>query len=500
MITIRHQMQFFHLRFLSLLLLFLASTAALAEKRVLFIIETSRETKALVAAEEKLVNALLETGLGGLLETNDTYGVWTFDDTLHIGQFPMQIWNPANRQELAARTTNFLKQRPREKSPKIDLIWRPLQNVIRNSPALMTVIVTTGKHPVSGTPFDEEINQYLKAHYREYQRKKTPVVIMLSSTEGEILRYSINPAIGDVRVPVLTVPPKPPQPAVAEKKTPAPEKPAPVQTPPTPPATNNVSALVITREGAKNISTTEADKIQLTKTNQPSGKVTEPAAEKTAETKTPAIKTVAAAPAVQKENNNSQPKTEGNNPPPASPAPTPKPSTEEPPVAATLTPDTKESKAPAPPALEPVPQPKIEVATITPPQPKPESIEPTTPAATAKTAVPGSPKPAPVAEKPETTTIAQEPVQPAAAEKPVPVANTDTQPEPVNAEVSAPAVQPAPLVAQTEVSSNRFSYLIAAVVLLLIAVILAFFIGRMIGNRPRQSLVSDWADRDRLRK
>ena len=244
-------MRFFLLRFLSLLLLWLAtSTVAFADKRVLFIVETSKETKSLTDAEDKLVSALLETGLGGLLEANDTFGVWTFDDTLHVGKFPMQTWNPAARQQLAARTSNFLKQQSREKSARIESVWRPLQNVIRNSPALMTVIVATGKQPVRGTPFDDEINLHLKRHYREYQRKKTPVVIMLSSTEGNILRYSLNPAIGDIRVPVLTVPPKPPV-KIAEQKPQKPSKPAPTVQPSKPalPASTNTTALVITREG-----------------------------------------------------------------------------------------------------------------------------------------------------------------------------------------------------------------------------------------------------------
>src|SRR5687768_9063029 len=95
--------------FVLLLLLIPAATLQAAEKRVLFIVETSKDTKAVATAESKLISALIETGLGGLLEANDTLGIWTFDEALHVGKFPMQRWTPEGKKQVVQRTQDFLK-------------------------------------------------------------------------------------------------------------------------------------------------------------------------------------------------------------------------------------------------------------------------------------------------------------------------------------------------------------------------------------------------------
>ncbi|MBA4147821.1 MAG: hypothetical protein H0X66_06865 [Verrucomicrobia bacterium] len=503
-------MRFHFLRYLSLLLfLFVtAASAQTAERRVLFIVETSKETKSLAEAERKLVGALVDTGLGGLLEANDSFGVWTFNETLHVGKFPMQRWTPDGRKLLVQRVHDFLKAQPYEKSPRIETVWRPLQTVIRNSPAIMVVLVTSGKHAISGTPFDDEINSHLKSAYRDYQKKKTPAVVVLSATSGEILRYSVNPAIGDVRIPILTVPIVPvkiAQPAPTPKTNAPPSKPK-VAAPA--PKADTDAAFVITKEGLKNVSRLEADRIstdnfernpvpeieqlsQIPPVPQNKGPIIlkhevevithtiaiePPSAKLNADIQVPQEKTTrtdvispiavsAPKPAVTQALEPVQP--------------TPAVAHVEPQL--NLVPEAPKpipSEKPVPPVAAAPVELAQKVEPITPIAPKPAFVAPVAPAP---------------ADAPSTFTERAEPVS---APPPVSIPTEATE-----SVAFAGMIEPHPLVAQTSPQPARSpAFLMGAAALILVAIFLAFLVGRQTGKRPQQSLVSDWAERDRAKK
>jgi len=68
------------------------------DNRFLLIFDTSSDMKRRLPAVQKALNDILAAGMNGQLHPGDSIGVWTFDQDLHTGQFPLQHWEPDNAQ------------------------------------------------------------------------------------------------------------------------------------------------------------------------------------------------------------------------------------------------------------------------------------------------------------------------------------------------------------------------------------------------------------------
>jgi hypothetical protein len=480
------------------------TNTATVQKRFLFIVETSDASKSGVANIQKLLTTLIESGMGGLMEKGDTFGMWTFNEKLYAGQVPMQRWDPASAPEVAKRVAEFIKNQKFDKDPKMEPVLLPMLSLIRSSPILTVVLVTSGKKPIQGTPFDREINEFYKANYREYQKQKTPFVTMLLSQRGEVRRHSVSPAVGDVKIPK----PLPmPEPVVAQIP---PVQPLPITAPVSPTPALPPKALVITKSGAKTFEGTDA--IALAQAEEPlksittapiPTQITTNAAAEPAPAPTPAATPAPIPPAPTPETNTvvqtNQPVTDPT-PPTAAPAPASVAQEEKKPSDTNTTVTTT--------VAVPEPPPTVPPAVTHPPVPAPTPVTaapaqavPTVSTATATNAAltaavteqkaEALPPAVPVATKTEPAVQPTAPIAPT-VQTPPPVA-AETPPLPSVAAPAAPAPVPTPQFA----TSNSKTYLIIGFALVIVAVITAFLIGRQTGRKPDRSLITDWANRQK---
>src|ERR1700734_1414134 len=78
------------------------------ENRFLLIFGTSADMKKRVPMVQKALDNLFVTSLGGQLQSGDSIGVWTFDQDLRTGQFPLQYWVPEDGATIAADIDSFV--------------------------------------------------------------------------------------------------------------------------------------------------------------------------------------------------------------------------------------------------------------------------------------------------------------------------------------------------------------------------------------------------------
>src|SRR6185503_11340958 len=97
--------------------------------RYLFIVDTSVSMQRRAVNTQKVVGELLLAGLNGQLRPGDTIGVWTFNDELNAGNFPLQQWTPQARQHIANSVVEFLKRQPYAKQAQLDKALKPMQQV-----------------------------------------------------------------------------------------------------------------------------------------------------------------------------------------------------------------------------------------------------------------------------------------------------------------------------------------------------------------------------------
>ena len=196
-----------------LALCLLAVTSALAAPkttapegdRFLFVVETSNAMLPFEHAGRQAVFDLIYSGVGGQIHSNDTIGVWTFGETVHAGLFPVQVWLPDQKLQLAGQVGLFVKNQHYDKQAHLD---RVIQNLLPLAKAVkdVTILIVTGHDVVwKGTTFDEEINLAYGKAASEHSNPKLPLITTLVVRNGDIVRRLVTVAGEPIPLPQKTV-------------------------------------------------------------------------------------------------------------------------------------------------------------------------------------------------------------------------------------------------------------------------------------------------------
>src|ERR1017187_2754828 len=109
------------------------------DNRFLLIFDTSSDMKQRLPAVQKALNEILAASTNGQLNPGDTIGVWTFDQVLHAGQFPLQHWEPDNAVMIASNITAFVGNQRYTKTTGFDALLPLLNQVMRSSEHLFAL-------------------------------------------------------------------------------------------------------------------------------------------------------------------------------------------------------------------------------------------------------------------------------------------------------------------------------------------------------------------------
>lgn len=209
----------------------------ISSNRYLFIVDTSLSMKPRASGALQRIETLLLSDINGNLRRGDTLGLWTFNEKLYAGQFPMQIWSPEQKQTIAKRFIAFMKNQPIEKKPKVAQALAQVSEVVKNSDNLTVLLFSAGDEKMRGTPFDDDINEVYKSQGRDMQKAGMPFVTVLRAQSGKIFAYSVNFGPWPIDVPAFPN-------SIASVQLP-PAKPAATNLPPTTVSatTNKVASL-----------------------------------------------------------------------------------------------------------------------------------------------------------------------------------------------------------------------------------------------------------------
>jgi hypothetical protein len=150
------------------------------------------------------VQDLLASNMGGQLQRGDTLGLWTYNEKLLAGKFPLQTWSPQNQKEIAARVNDFLKKQSFEKQADFSKVMPVLQGVIKDSDAITVIVVSSAQDNIQGTPFDQAINDYYRLSWSTQQDARMPVITVLQARQGRITDYTVGAAPGPIEIPKRT--------------------------------------------------------------------------------------------------------------------------------------------------------------------------------------------------------------------------------------------------------------------------------------------------------
>jgi hypothetical protein len=434
-----------------------AQTNAPPGNRFLLIVDTSKAMERRAGAVLQSVQDLFQNGLAPRLAAGDTLGVWTFNQQLFTGRFPLQHWWTTNGPEIQNRVLGFLREQKYENLSSLDSVLPALHGLIRQSPALTVILISDGSDAIRGTPFDEAINGVFNKWSATQRKANLPLLTLLSARNGGVADFSVSPAPWPLEWPAALAA-KPPTSAVttsaelavsnlppvvpavvasAQSTLPAPVVP---QTQPAEPAVPGApSALAAS-------STNSAPLVQAGNPND----------QKPAPIAAPAV----APSAVKAE-------APTLNPPPAASATQPEP------VSRVQT-GAEAKKPPANQASEPSPSNPFEPATVKATVPSTVDREPATPTKVSSPVATSSPQPATARTNPSSTDA---PIAPT-AQRPPPSAQSEV--------ASAGSLRP-----------GRIGFLIGAIILPVVGLGTFYFLRRRASPAPHISLITQSFEREK---
>lgn len=205
-----------------------AQSAQPMQSRYLFVFDTSSAMEKRVPAEVKGINEFFAITLNGELHPGDSIGAWAFSRELRTGEFPLELWQPQERSAIPLDIIGFVKDRHYSKSTRFDQLMPTLNQVVRSSPRLTTIIFCDGDGQISGTPVDAKFNSIFKQNKRAMKKAREPFIIILRSQFGQYVGFSINTPDNITLPPFPPLPPPPPAPIAAAPKPPPPSGPPPL--------------------------------------------------------------------------------------------------------------------------------------------------------------------------------------------------------------------------------------------------------------------------------
>jgi hypothetical protein len=194
------------------------TAAAKLDSRYLLVFDTASEMKRRLPAVKGALAALLATSANGQMHSNDSVGVWTFDEELHAGQFPLQRWQPDHAALIASNISVFISGQTYSKKTGFGALMPVLNKVVQNSDRLTVVIFCDGNGEIHGTPYDSGINQIFKSRQSERQKARLPIAVALRAQLGQYVDCMVSFPPQPVTLPEfppLPPPPPPPTPKVA---------------------------------------------------------------------------------------------------------------------------------------------------------------------------------------------------------------------------------------------------------------------------------------------
>jgi len=178
-----------------------SSTNAPTKERFLVIVETSAAMQKRAENTQKAVGSIISSGLKGQIESGCTIGLWTFNDKLHTGQVPLQLWTETSRQHVALTLVQSLQQQKFEKAARLGTAWAVATNIVAQSERITVLLFSSGSEPVVGTPYDAAILASFSRNGEQQRKANMPFLTILRAVKGKFVAFAVNTPPWALEVP-----------------------------------------------------------------------------------------------------------------------------------------------------------------------------------------------------------------------------------------------------------------------------------------------------------
>ncbi len=206
-----------------------AQTAPEPPQRWLFVFDTSSTMKKRLPATKLELKNIFISSVSGELHAGDSVGVWTFNQKIRTGEFPLTTWMPQFAATVSSNLVAFLDRQHYSGDTRFAVLNQTLGNVINNSERLTIVIFCDGADTLKLTPYDDGINQTFQQMQPAQKKSGQPFVLVIRTQRGGFVGATVNVPPGNLDLPPF--PPLPPPIEIAPPNLPPPPVIAPVPPP-----------------------------------------------------------------------------------------------------------------------------------------------------------------------------------------------------------------------------------------------------------------------------
>ncbi len=177
--------------------------------RYLFLLNVSSTMRTRAASVQETLTALLKSGMNGEIRKGDQLGFWTFNDTLHTGEFELLQWDEDNRDPIARRVLDFVEKQRFSRTADFSGVMPEVLAVVSESRRITVVLCGDGNEVIHGTPFDEAIAQSLQELTEVRKQKRMPIVTVLRGYKGALIGHRTSYPPWPIEFPPFPPEPKP---------------------------------------------------------------------------------------------------------------------------------------------------------------------------------------------------------------------------------------------------------------------------------------------------
>jgi hypothetical protein len=170
-------------------------------QRWLLVVDFSKPMERRAAGIGEVVQELVLSGMHGQMQPGDSLGVWTYDSSLHTGEFPLQRWTKEENETIARTVLSFLQSQQFTADDHFDEVMPQVNRIIRASSFITVILVSDGGSQIYSTPFDDKINASYQSWQKEQQNGKMPFVTLLRGSMGEIIQYAVSTPPWPLEIP-----------------------------------------------------------------------------------------------------------------------------------------------------------------------------------------------------------------------------------------------------------------------------------------------------------
>jgi len=204
--------------------------------RFLLVFETSPAIKKGLPTVGLLLQQLFSSNLQDEIVTDDDVAIWTVDEKLRTGTYPLVNWNPDESGMFADEIGTFLAEQKFTRHASLAPIQPLLGRIVKNSDRLTVLIFCDGDGVLSGTPYDSGVNEIIANAAARNKDSARPFIIVLRANHGEYIGCSVNRTM-PLNFPRFPQAPSRPAPPVVQS--------APVAAPASGPVVQPVAAMII---------------------------------------------------------------------------------------------------------------------------------------------------------------------------------------------------------------------------------------------------------------